>query len=341
MVNRPIDADVAIIGAGPAGSATAIACASRGLHVVLCERSPSARDRPGETLHPGIEPLLVELGVAARLPKVIGARHSGIWIEWGGPRRFESFGADAEGPWRGFQVWRADFDSMLVDRALELGVELRNACAATRVIMSDGVVSGIETASGPIAVRIVVDATGTARWLGRALGVQSTTHSPLLVARYGYVQGSCPERDDAPLLVGDASGWTWSARVRPGTYQWTSVRFGSRADGEAPAELRTLRALGPERGADVTWRMADRTAGAGWFIVGDAAATLDPTSSHGVLKALLSGMTAAHLIAASLASKAPAVEISNAYSAWISSHFMTDATRLRSFYRDLGAVGFT
>ena len=43
-----------------------------------------------------------------------------------------------------------------------------------------------------------------------------------------------------------------------------------------------------------TWRMAERMAGAGWFIVGDAAATLDPTSSHGVLKALLSGMTAGH-----------------------------------------------
>jgi flavin-dependent dehydrogenase len=86
--------------------------------------------------------------------------------------------------------------------------------------------------------------------------------------------------------------------------------------------------------------MAETSAGAGWFIVGDAAATLDPTSSHGVLKALLSGITAAHLIAASLANKAPAVEISNAYSAWITSCFMTDAARLRSFYRDIGGAGF-
>jgi flavin-dependent dehydrogenase len=340
MVNRPIDTDVAIIGGGPAGSATAIACARRGLRVVLCERSPSGRDRPGETLHPGIERLLVELGVAARLPEVIGARHAGIWIEWGGPRRFEPFGGDTKGPWQGFQVWRGDFDAMLADQARELGVELRYGCAATRVMMSDGVVSGVETASGSVAARVVVDATGAARWLGRALGLQTTTHSPPLVARYGYAEGSCPERDDAPLLVGDASGWTWSARVRPGTYQWTSVRFGSRAVGEAPAELRILRPLGPERGADVTWRMAERMAGAGWFIVGDAGATLDPTSSHGVLKALLSGMTAGHLIAASLANKAPAIEISNAYSAWIAACFATDAARLRSFYRDVGAAGF-
>src|SRR5262249_40323808 len=161
--------------------------------------------------------------------------------EWGGPRRFEPFGRDTKGPWQGFQVWRGDFDAMLADQARELGVELRYGCAATRLMMSDGVVSGVETTSGSIAARVVVDATGSARWLGRALGLQTTAHSPTLVARYGYAEGSCPERDDAPLLVGDASGWTWSARVRPGIYQWTSVRFGSRAVGEVPPELRMLR----------------------------------------------------------------------------------------------------
>ena len=98
--------------------------------------------------------------------------------------------------------------------------------------------------------------------------------------------------------------------------------------------------LGPERGADVTWRMAERTAGAGWFMVGDAAATLDPTSSHGVLKALLSGMTAGHLIAASLTGKAPADEIAAAYHDWVAGWFATDAARLHAFYRDIGAAGF-
>jgi flavin-dependent dehydrogenase len=84
-----------------------------------------------------------------------------------------------------------------------------------------------------------------------------------------------------------------------------------------PDELRGLTPLGPERGADVTWRMAERTAGRGWFLVGDAAATLDPTSSHGVLKALLSGLAAGHLIVASLTGKAPADEIATAYHDWV------------------------
>ena len=68
------------------------------------------------------------------------------------------------------------------------------------------------------------------RWLGRALGVRSPARSPRLIARYGYIDGSCPARDDAPSLVGDSSGWTWTALVRPKTYQWTRVSFGQRPD---------------------------------------------------------------------------------------------------------------
>ena len=131
MGRGPLDADVVVVGGGPAGTAAAIACATRGLRVVLCERAPSGRDRPGETLHPGIEPLFAQLGIADRLSPIIGARHTGIWIEWGGPRRFEPFGADAAGPWQGIQVWRADLDRLLLTRAQELGVGVRQPLAVT------------------------------------------------------------------------------------------------------------------------------------------------------------------------------------------------------------------
>lgn len=339
MDRRPVDADVVVIGGGPAGCATAIACAVRGLRVVLCEREAQGRDRPGETLHPGAEPLLAQLGVADRLPDVVGARHPGIWIEWGGPRRFEAFGGEAGAPWQGLQVWRAAFDAMLLDRARALGVTVREGCAATALRRDGAAVAGIETTLGAVTARMVVDATGAARWLGRALELAAPARSPRLFARYGYVEGACPARDEAPLLVGDAAGWTWSARVRTATYQWTSVRFGERG-GPMPVELRDLAPIGPERGADVTWRLSQATAGPGWFMVGDAAATLDPTSSHGVLKALVSGMTAGHLIAPALSGAAPADEAAAAYHQWLAGWFATDAARLWSFYRSIGAREF-
>jgi flavin-dependent dehydrogenase len=341
MDRRPVDADLIVVGGGPAGAAAAIAGAARGLRVILLERHRPGQVKPGETLHPGIEPLLAQLGVADRLPAVVGARHRGIWVEWGGPRRFEAFGGDAGGPWSGFQVWRADFDVLLLARAAELGVEVRQPCAAAGPLIEAGVACGVMTKAGLLRSRMVVDASGRSRWLGRALGVESRIHSPRLVVRWGHVEGSCPARDEAPSLVGDASGWTWTALVRPATYQWTRLSFGARPDpGWLPDELRGLAPTRRSQGADVTWRLAATSAGPGWFMVGDAAATLDPTSSHGVLKAILAGVTAGHLIAAVLAGKAPPQATAAAYGDWLAGWFATDAARLRQFYRDLGAAGF-
>ncbi|GLS17825.1 hypothetical protein GCM10007874_08400 [Labrys miyagiensis] len=287
-------------------------------------------------MHPGIEPLLHQLGVADRLAGVTGARHPGIWIEWGGPRRFEAFGGDAGGPWHGSQFWRADFDALLLTRAGETGVEVHQPCAAAGVLMSEGIVEGIETAAGPISARMVVDASGAARWLGRALDVSSPPRSPRLIARYGYGEGSCPAYDDAPSLVGDASGWTWTARVRPRLYQWTRVSFGGPPPSDwVPPHLLGLTPRGRSRGADVTWRMAAKAAGPGWFMVGDAAASLDPTSSHGVLKAVMTGMAAGHLIAAVLRGKAPPEDAGDAYHQWLAGWFSTDAAHLVRFYSEL------
>jgi flavin-dependent dehydrogenase len=337
MARRSVDADVVVVGGGPAGSAAAIACATRGVDVVLCERQRSGRDRPGETLHPGIEPLLRQLGIADRLAEVVGARHEGLWVEWGTPRRFEPFGGDATEPWSGFQAWRADFDALLLIRAREVGVEVRQPCAVSGVLMRDGAPCTLSTTEGPIDARMVVDASGTARWLARCLGVDSPAWSPRLIARYGYVEGSCPVYDDAPSLVGDSSGWTWTALVRPRLYQWTRVSFDGPPRPEwLPRHLLGLKPRAHSRGADVTWRMAKEAAGPRWFMVGDAAATLDPTSSHGVLKAVMSGMMAGHLIAAVLDRKTPAPATAAAYHDWLAGWFSADAAKLAQFYRALG-----
>jgi flavin-dependent dehydrogenase len=329
---RQLDTDVLIAGGGPAGAAAAITCARNGVRVILCERDGAGAERPGETLHPGIEPLLAQLG-AGGLAAVAGARHPGIWVEWGSERRFEAFGADHGGAWHGYQAWRADFDAMLLDRARQLGVEVRRPCAAGGVL-DDG---RVQTTEGVVAARVRVDATGRARWLGRALGIAAPPRSRPLFARYGYVEGECPSRDDAPALVADGEGWTWTARVKPRLYQWTRVGF----DGEQaaadwlPGEFRGMARRGPSRGADVTWRIADRVADDGWFMVGDAAAILDPASSHGVLKAVMSGMMAGHLISAVVQERAPAAEAAAAYHAWLAGWFATDAARLGEFYRQL------
>jgi flavin-dependent dehydrogenase len=330
-------ADVLILGAGPAGTSTAITCAQAGLRVVLTERSAFPRHMPGETLHPGVEPLLARLGVADAVHNAGFVRHAGHWITWAGPPRFEPFGGDASGSWLGFQAWRPTFDALLLDRARRLGTHVLQPCHVLQPLYSGGRVVGVATDEGPLAARFVVDATGRRRWLSEQLRIDTTRRGPRLVAWYGYVEGHCPDRDDAPAIIADAAGWTWTARVRPRTYQWTRLSFDFyRPAGDwRPTEFSELTPLGATRGADVTWRVATLPAGSGYFLVGDAAAVLDPASSHGVLKALMSGMMAGHLIARSVRHGASELRGALAYNEWLHQWFEHDVRRLSGLYARL------
>ena len=82
----------------------------------------------------------------------------------------------------------------------------------------------------------------------------------------------------------------------------------------------------------MTWRIASNCAGEDWYLIGDAAAILDPTSSHGVLKALMSGMMTAHLVGGVLDGTLPAAEAAAAYETWMAGWFATDIQALRAMY---------
>ena len=333
--------EVIVIGGGPAGSAAAISLAQRGLEVVIFEGSSFPRHRPGETLHPGIEPLCQQLGVVDRLLTAAQLRHEGNWVQWEGSCHFVPFGGDEKGPWRGFQVLRADLDAILLHRAQELGVRVRQPCRVCQPILQDNRIAGAIASDGEWRSRFIIDATGSRRWLAKQLKLTVENHSPLLIANYGYAEGNCPLRDEAPAIVADDLGWTWTARVRPQLYQWTRLSFVREnvrekiAQNWLPAELSGLQPAGKPRAADVTWRVVREMAGAGYFIVGDAAAVLDPASSHGVLKAIMSGIMAGDAIDRILKCGEPESRITKAYCQWLGDWFEEDLVKLKEFYNRL------
>lgn len=324
--------DVVVVGAGPAGAATAIHCARAGLAVAIVERAPFPRARPGESLHPGVEPLFRQLGVWSEVEACEFLRHAGVWRAWHHEPAFEAFGSDPRGPWLGLQACRSTLDEILLRAATTAGATLMQE-AAGDVVFEDGRVRGVATRRATVKGRFLVDAAGDRGWLGRRLDIPVEKRSRELIAQYGYARGRAAPFDDAPHLVADHQGWTWIARVEPDLYAWTRLDVtGRRADSrDPPAPLAGLRV---ERvsAADVTWRISTRPAGAGYFMVGDAASVVDPASSHGVLKAIMSGTLAAQAICG-VGVRWAEDEAAEGYSRWLRDWFEHDVAHLRESYR--------
>ena len=217
------DVDIVIVGGGPAGSAAALWGARQGLRVVLLERELFPRHRPGETLPPGVEPLFAQLGVADAIAAAAFTRHLGTWVSWSGPRRFDPFGHDHRGPWHGFQARREQLDQILLGAVTGPSAVVRQPCRALHPLRHRDKVVGVATSEGPLFARWVIDASGGTHWLTRRLGIPLQFASPRLIAHYGYVTGDCPERDDAPEIAADETGWSWSACIAPGFYHWTRL----------------------------------------------------------------------------------------------------------------------
>jgi flavin-dependent dehydrogenase len=321
----------AIVGAGPAGSAAAIWCAQNGLDTMLLEAQPFPRNHPGESLHPGIEPLFDQLGVGDAVRAAGFLRHRGHWVHWGDASRFEAFREGSDGPWQGFQAWRADLDSILIRQASAVGARILQPCRAMAAIVEGGRVVGIESDAGEIRARFVIDAGGSRHWLHRHAGIGIQRASRRLIATYGYATGGYATGDVDPVLAGDAAGWTWTARVRPDLVAWTQLGF-RQLRREPPAAVRELKPAGPVRGAEVTWRILDACAGNGYFAIGDAASVLDPAASHGVLKAIMSGILAADLIVRTARGVTTEPAAAAAFESWNREWFKRDCRRLRELY---------
>ena len=324
-------ADVIIIGGGPAGSCAAIRCARWGLETILLEREVFPRDRPGESLHPGFETLLEQLGVLDAVLAAGFLRFDGNWVECKGATTFEALKPASTGTTRGLQAWRQEFDAILLERARQLGVQIVQPGRALRPIVSGSRVAGVETDAGKLESAFVIDAAGRGNWLARHLNLEIQTRSPRLIAHFAYMEGECPVRDDNPGFFVDEAGWTWTARVRPGLYNWTrlNVEDNSIDQNFSPAEFASLRPTGRVQTADVTWRLVPECAGDGYFLCGDAAAVLDPTSSHGVVKAIMSGAHAADLIVKITRREMEAREAAASFRELFSTWFEHDVAQLK------------
>ena len=309
--------DCIVIGAGPAGSAAAIEMARAGLDVLVLDRGEFPRFRIGESFLPRTKRAFRRLGVLDKCLALPHARKVGVEISLGdsryGPQYFFFRDVFGDGDKETFNMARIHLDKMMMETAREAGAEVRTSCGIRKLArLDDGDVT-VETEQGEFHARWLIDASGQATTLGRSLG-QRRFHSFLRNVAYfehfeGVIRPSGKGQNCFALTIAD-EGWFW---MIPLDATRTSIGFVAREqlhrNIDVPAEdrlrwaiartpvlrERMANAVGPEKNrviSDFTYR-CDPFAGRGHFLIGDAAAFLDPVWSTGLTLGLLGAEQAA------------------------------------------------
>ena len=319
--------DVVVIGGGPAGSTTATLVAEQGHDVLLLERDKEPRFRIGESLMPATYETFERLGVLDKLkaspfPKKYSVQFYSQSGKASAP--FYFFESDPHERSTTWQVLRSEFDPMLRENARQKGVEVLEGVNVQRVLFDGDQAIGVmaKMADGKVEDvrgRVVVDASGQSALLARKLKAKKIEPELRKASIFTHYRGGL--RDDgidegATLILhtSNKDSWFWyiplqDDRVSVGVVGSVDYLLKSRDAGAEEVFQEELEKCEPMRrrlaGAEQCWPVkvtqdfsyrADRMAGNGWVMVGDAYGFLDPIYSSGVFLALKSGEWAADAI---------------------------------------------
>ena len=314
--------DTIVVGGGPGGSTTAALLAEHGHRVLLLEREPLPRYHIGESLIPYTWFTLNRLGVvdwlkSSACPKKYSVQFVSITGRVSQPFYFfQTIKHECSLTW---QVWRAEFDAMLLDNARKKGAEVRQGVAVGDVIMEGNRVVGVRadapgSGSQEIYAKAVVDATGRDSMLSRRFGWKERDSELNKIAVWSYFKGAKrdPGLDEGATTVAyvPEKGWFWyiplhSDIVSVGVVGEPGYIYRDTRDAdlifarEAKAcvwihdHIKVGKQVEPVRTTGEYSYHSRRIGGDGFCLVGDAFAFLDPLFSTGVFLALKSGEMAA------------------------------------------------
>jgi flavin-dependent dehydrogenase len=327
--------DVIVVGGGPAGSTTGALLAEKGHDVLVLEKEKFPRYHVGESLMPFCYFPLERLGLVDTL------------MESGNPRKycvqfvrqdgflsqpfyfFQHFDHPSSTTW---QVWRSEFDKMIMDKARENGASVLEETQAKSLIKSDNRVEGVVVESKDLGklelhAPLVIDASGRdcfaahkEKWLVRDPELKK-------IALWTYYKGAKrdPGLDEGATTVAylPGKGWFWyiplsGDMVSVGIVAEHQYLFNGSTKDHAEIFQREVQnnewikehlAEGEQTGeyrvtGDYSYRNR-YCAIDGLALAGDALGFLDPVFSSGVFLALKSGVMLADAVDEALKTNQP------------------------------------
>lgn len=325
--------DAAVVGAGPAGSATARWLALQGWRVALLERTRFEAPRIGESLAPNLQEPLRELGLWSEFLALAPLPSWGNGSLWGdAAQQSHSHLLNPYGC--GWHVDRRAFDHLLAHAAAAAGASLFEGVTLQRSVHWEGCwwlettpsTLQAEAPDETLCARVLIDATGRRAQVARALGAQRMLFDRLVGVAVHWAGVDAAEQGH--LLVEAArEGWWYSAPLPGGAQHDTDAMIAMlMTDADLCGRLRltvaeswqailqstqaTRQRLGPAHRISTpqvhcshSQRLRrDGASDAGlWLAVGDATLAVDPISGSGVLRALRTARAAADTVSELLA----------------------------------------
>ena len=320
-----MDADVIVVGAGPAGAATACGLARDGFDVLMLDRRSFPRDKPcGDGVPPGSIAILNSLGMADKIRSAGFYPVSGIRL---GSPAGRTWDASFEPKREGTQFYiapRARLDALIQRHALASGARFLQ-CAVKGVLTANGRITGVRAAADgreeSLTARVVVGADGATSAIARALrtGPKPPARRRSVAIR-AYVNGidTIAHRVEIYLHRRLLPGYAWvfplgpdranvGVVVRADRYRAVGASLERLLDEfmHSPAIAGRLRSGHQLRGA-ASWQLpcaataAMRNSYDGALLVGDAASLVDPLTGEGIHNALVSARLAAAAVGEAL-----------------------------------------
>lgn len=312
--------DAVVVGAGPAGTSTAIGLAERGVRVALIDKARFPRVKPcAEYANPEAVRVLDRLGLLDSVHASGAAVFRGMRVVSPGGQTLElDYCADAGRHALG--ISRYALDALSVERCRSLDVDVIEGARVRGVTILPGtpgsVTATINGRAAGVRGRVIVGADGHHSSIARLLELDLPLRWPRRIGLAAHLEGFPLVGEMGEMHVG-LDGYCGIAPQEHGRVNVAMVvdmvRFARRdcsVEAFFDAELARYPLMAeriehgtritPVRGVGPLARRVRNVSGDGYLLVGDAAGFFDPFTGEGIFDALRGGELAAATIAAAL-----------------------------------------